>query len=290
VGRTLTAQAVAAGWKVKALTRHMQASREGVEWVVGTLEDLHGLWQLVQHVDAVIHVAGVVNAPDRAGFEAGNVAGTLAMVEAASAAKVRKFIHVSSLAARHPELSNYGWSKAKAEKIVAASALDWTMVRPPWIYGPGDADSLDVFKAAKRGLVPIPCKGDVSVLEVSDLARLLLALIDAPDARSQIYEPDDGRDDWTHAKFARAIGWAFEKRVSVVAVPKPLMLFGARLDRLFRGKHAKLTADRVGYMVHPDWRASPAARPPAHIWQPQVNSRAGLKDTIAAYRAAGWIK
>ncbi|WP_410954566.1 NAD-dependent epimerase/dehydratase family protein, partial [Pseudomonas aeruginosa] len=72
---------------------------------------------------AVIHVAGVVNAPDPAGFAAGNVAGTLNVIEAAQAAGVRRIIFVSSLAAREPKLSAYGASKAKAEKLVKASGL-----------------------------------------------------------------------------------------------------------------------------------------------------------------------
>ena len=41
-------------------------------------------------------------------------------VDAARAAGVRRFIHVSSLSAREPALSDYGWSKAKSERIVAA--------------------------------------------------------------------------------------------------------------------------------------------------------------------------
>ena len=79
--------------------------------------------------DAVIHVAGVVNAPDRAGFAAGNIEGTRAMLNAAQAADVRRFVHVSSLAAREPELSDYGWSKAQGDKLVKASPLHWSTTR-----------------------------------------------------------------------------------------------------------------------------------------------------------------
>ncbi|MFX7866220.1 NAD(P)H-binding protein, partial [Acinetobacter baumannii] len=88
--------------------------------------------------DAVLHVAGVVNAPTREGFAAGNIDGTRAMLAAAQAAGIPRFVLVSSLAARAPSLSIYGWSKAEAEKLVIDCPLDWTIIRPPAVYGPGD--------------------------------------------------------------------------------------------------------------------------------------------------------
>ena len=78
----------------------------------------------------MIHVAGVVNAPDAAGFEAGNVIGTGAVLAAAERAGIARFVHVSSLSAREPQLSQYGASKARSEALVAASPLS-DRHRPP---------------------------------------------------------------------------------------------------------------------------------------------------------------
>lgn len=290
VGKTLVRLAVERGFTVRALARKPQEARGGVTWIAGSLDDREALATLSDGADAVIHVAGVVNAPNRAGFEAGNVTGSFNMAEAAKAAGVRRFIHVSSLAAREPELSDYGWSKARAEQAVAASGLDWTMVRPPAIYGPGDAEMLDLFRMARRGYVMLPPAGKLSVIEVSDLARLLLALVNDRESIAQIYEPDDGMaGGWTHESFARAIGWAVDKRISAIATPKALLRVGARLDKLFRRSRAKLTPDRVSYFCHPDWTVDPAKRPPATLWEPQVNTRGGLKATAAWYRRAGWL-
>ena len=69
-----------------------------------------------------------------------------------------------------------------------------------------------------------------------------------------------------------------------------MLRLGARADRLFRGKGAKLTEDRVGYMCHPDWQVTEGARPPEHVWKPQVETRMGLHATAAWYREAGWMK
>lgn len=291
VGRTLIRLAVEQGHEVRALTRSPQPPQPGVTWIDGALDRPDTLHALATGADAVIHVAGVVNAPDAAGFEAGNVGGTLAMVEAARTAGVERFVHVSSLSAREPQLSIYGASKAKAETIVQASGLDWTIVRPPWIYGPGDTDTLDMFKMARKGFVLLPPDGRISVIEVSDLARLLLALLPSGETRAQLYEVDDGKEEaWTHKSFGKAIGWAVGHNVTTISAPGLLLRIAAAGDRLFRGKRAKLTSDRVGYFCHPDWTVDPARRPPAHLWVPQVGTRDGLKATAAAYRAAGWLK
>ena len=103
--------------------------------------------------------------------------GTLSMLAAATAGGVRRFVHVSSLAAREPKLSLYGASKARAEELVHSSGLDWVIVRPPAVYGPGDKETLELFRMAKLGLMLMPPKGPrVGASTSHDLARLLLAL------------------------------------------------------------------------------------------------------------------
>lgn len=290
VGQTLTTAALAQGWHVRALARRPQAPREGVEWVEGALENAAALRSLALGAHAVIHVAGVVNAPDVAGFEAGNVAGTAAMLAAARDAGVHRFIHVSSLAAREPALSAYGASKARAEALVLASGLETTLVRPPAIYGPGDRDMLDLFKMARSGLMLMPPAGRISAIHVEDLAQLLLALVRARAVDGAVFEVDDGRaQGWSHAEFARAIGAAMGRRVLALSMPRALLGLAARGDRLVRGSGARLTPDRVAYFCHPDWVIDPARRPPATLWQPEVATPAGLAATAAAYRAAGWL-
>lgn len=288
VGSTLIELALAAGHEVRALARRAQSARDGVTWIEGALDTPDALVTLATGADAVIHVAGVVNAPDRAGFVAGNIAGTQAMLAAAEATAVRRFVHVSSLAAREPDLSTYGWSKAEAERAVAASSLDWVMVRPPGVYGPGDLDMLDLFRLARSGLGMAP-KGRISLIDVSDLARLLLALATHTTPRV-IYEVDDGTPaGWSHADYARAIGRAVSKRVTPFPLPATALKLAARADMALRGTKAKLTLDRARYIAHPDWVIDPAKRPPADLWTPQIPTEQGLAATAAWYRAQGLL-
>lgn len=292
VGQALLDRALKAGQTVRALTRREQRPRAGVEWVRGDLADRAALRELCRGAEAAIHVAGVVNAPDAAGFEAGNVTGTLNLIEAARHQGVPRLVHVSSLSAREPDLSAYGASKARAEKLVRAGGIDWTIVRPPAIYGPRDTEMFELFRLARWGLMPMPPRdGRTSVIHVDDLARLMLALVPmSEDVSHQVYEPDDGRKDgWSHYELARAIGWAMGRRPWVVHLSRASLERVARADRFVRGRKAKLTLDRVGYMTHPDWVVTHAARPPADLWRPLIPTREGLKATAEWYRAKGWL-
>ena len=286
VGGHLLGQAVAAGHSVRALARRAQPDRPGVTWIGGSLDDAASLDRLLVWADVVIHVAGAVNAPDRAGFAQANIAGTEAILTAASAAGIARFVHVSSLSVREPALSDYGWSKAEAEARVTASALDWSIVRPPAIYGPGDRDMLELFRMARRGVVLLPPGGRFSIIAAEDLARLLLTQMTAYDRA--VLEPDDGTPDgWDHSDFARLLGDAVGRKVWSIAVPGPLLALGARIDGAVRGPRARLTDDRVRYFRHPDWVCH-AAMPPGP-WQPLVATPAGLRSTAHWYRAHGWL-
>ncbi|HEX8123989.1 MAG TPA: NAD-dependent epimerase/dehydratase family protein [Allosphingosinicella sp.] len=291
VGSHLLRMALAQGYDVRALTRGWKPPEDEIAWVDGALDRPETLVKLCSGADAVIHLAGAINAPDRAGFEAVNVAGTAAVIDAARAAGARRFVHISSLAAREPRLSSYGWSKARSERLVAASGLAWTILRPPAIYGPGDRETFELFKMARRGLIALPPGGRFSVIHVEDLCRLILAALDDPDSWTEIYEPDDGREGgWEHRHFARTLGRIYGKRALTLAMPKPVLRLASRLERLFRRGKAKLTRDRVGFYCHPDWVVAAEKRPPERLWRPGIKTSTGLKETADWYREQAWLK
>lgn len=291
VGQAVLDAAADRGWHVRALARRAMPPRAGVDWVRGDLADTAALAELVAGTDAVLHIAGVVNAADKAGFVAGNVDGTKAVIDAARSSGPGRFIHVSSLAAREPALSDYGHSKRLAEEVVQVSGLDWTIVRPPAIYGPRDTELFELFRAARWRVLPMPPRGRASYIHVEDLARLLLDLAASDDAaRGRIFEPDDGQPrGWSHQDIARAIGTAMGRRVWAPSLPGRALAGAARFDRMLRGGKAKLTPDRARYMAHPDWVSRPERAVPPGLWQPQISLATGLALTAQWYRDAGWL-
>lgn len=297
LGSHVLEQALTQGLRPQALTRRTGAVERAPgtpqpRWIEGTLADNAALARLCEGAGAVLHIAGAVNVPTREAFAAANIAGTQELVDAARAAGVTRFVHVSSLAAREPGLSDYGWSKAGAEEVVMASGLDWTIIRPPAIYGPRDSDMFEMFRAARLGVLPVPPAGASSVIHAGDLARLLLAAAtgSGPDWSQQVFEPDDGRPGgWPHKDLAQAIGAAMGRRVWAPGLPAAVLRTAARADRLVRGAKARLTPDRASYMLHPDWVSAPRHAVPAHLWSPAIPTPEGLAQTAAWYHGNGWF-
>jgi uncharacterized protein YbjT (DUF2867 family) len=290
VGRHLLRMAIAAGFDVRALTRAWKPPEDEIEWIQGALDRPDSLAKLTAGADAIIHIAGLISG-SREAFYAVNVHGTAAVIDAARKAGVRRLIHISSLAAREPQLSSYGWSKGKSERLVAASGLDWTIVRPPAIYGPGDKETLELFRMARRGLVALPPRGHFSLIHVEDLCRLILTVVNEPDTIAETYEPDDGEEQgWQHRQFARTLGGVYGKRGASLPMPRALLHGLSRLERLVRPDRVKLTADRVNYFCHPDWVVTAERRPPPSLWKPEIRTVTGLKATADWYREEGWIR
>ncbi|MBV7255578.1 NAD(P)-dependent oxidoreductase [Pacificimonas sp. WHA3] len=293
VGQHLIERAVAAGHGVTALTRRGQPSRSGVTWTPGDLSDDAALMELCTGADAVIHVAGVVNAKDEAGFRAGNVEGTRTMLRAAAAAGVKRFIHVSSLSAREPGLSLYGASKAKADRLVEASGLDWTIVRPPAVYGPGETEMLDLYRLAAKGWGVVPGKGRFSLIYVTDLADALIALAASGAGMHGIFEIEDGSGGLDHRDMAKLIGDAVGTRPRALRLPLAALNIGAAADTLrakLAGGRPKLSFDRARYIAHPDWTADVGPLRALGIWQPHVPPHDGVKRTADWYRQNGMLR
>jgi len=289
VGSHLIELALAEGHQVNALTRRPQEPQSGVTWIEGALDKPESLAALCDGCDAAIHVAGVINGSAQE-FHQGNVVGTENMLAATTGAGIQRFVHVSSLSAREPELSAYGSSKRESEAPVIAAAVDWTIIRPAAIYGPRDRLLLDLFRFARRGVLPLPPGGQMSVIHVRDLCRLMLACLGSNLGHGRTFEPDDGREGgWGMVEFARALGRAVHRRVIPLPLPKALLLAGVQIDRLIRGSKAQLTRDRVNYFCHPDWATSPEAHPPAALWMPQIPTEDGLAATARWYEAQGWL-
>lgn len=291
VGARLVELALAAGHKVRALTRREQPPKAGLEWVAGDLGDDAALGKLAEGADAVIHVAGVINAQTPRGFTEGNVDGTRAMLAASEG--VPRFVQVSSLAAREPGLSAYGRSKAEADRLVTAADRNWTVLRPPAVYGPGDRETAAFYKLVARGWAPLPGKGRFSLIEVSDLARALLALALTGRGAGQIFEIDDATPGGlSHRDMAEAIASALGKTPTYMPLPSAALKLGAAFDTLsakLRGTHPTLSFDRARYIAHPDWVADSAPLRALGIWQPEVSADEGIRRTAAWYRSNGWI-
>ena len=289
----LISQLTAAGWRVKALVRpasaHLLPEISGLEAVVGSLQDRESLQRLLQDAYAVVHCAGAVRGATAADFNAVNVAGVEQLVRAALSLPSRpRFLSLSSLAARAPELSHYASSKRQGEHALASMAgdMEWVALRPPAVYGPGDKELLPLFQWMARGIAPVPGQADarVSLLYVADLGAAVLQWLDSAECPSGIYELNDtqaGGYSWD--EIIDRVSTLRCRRIIRLGLPALLLRSIAAVNvsaaRLF-GYAPMLSPGKVRELRHPDWVGDNTALTAAIGWEPAFSLEDGLKLTM----------
>ncbi len=300
VGGHIQRRLIAAGWQVKALTRRpggLAAAGSGLTPVQGDLDSPSALAELVSGADAVIHCAGLVAARRVGDFHRVNTEGTANLLRAATAgASPPRFILISSLAAREPQLSPYARSKRQAEDRLRqiGTGLDWQVLRPPVVYGPGDRATLPLFSQFARGLALRPGgDGRFSMIYVEDLAAAATDLLEQALPSGKIMELDDGsQDGYGWNEVLAAAERQFDRRIRAIAVPYFLQRLAAAASvagATVTGRAPVLSQGKVSEIAHQDWVSRNDLLSDFTSWRPIVGLDEGFSRTIAWYKAAGWL-
>jgi nucleoside-diphosphate-sugar epimerase len=291
IGSAVLSRLVANGWHVRALHRRHRgrtpASRHGVEWIEGDLGDPRSLAALVTGADAVVHCAGTVRGATSEGFERVNAEGTRRLLEAASASRAPRFLLMSSLAARTPDLSAYAASKRHGERVLEAAArnMRWTVLRPPAVYGPGDRELEPLFRWVARGVAPMPAgrAGRFSLIYVDDLASAVLRWLEVDGGYGRTFELDDGHPggyDWdTVLGVAARVLLRDGVPLRRLSVPVSLLRLAAAANVVVSrvaGYDPMLTPGKVREITHLDWLCDSHDFVSATGWQADVGLDEGL--------------
>ena len=285
VGRRLQRQLIAAGHQLRALIRPASAANArlapGCQAIIVELTDSERLAAALDDIDVLVYCAGSVRGAGIDDFRLANVTGVrnLATVAAARTRPV-PFLLISSLAASRPQVSDYALSKFEGEQALAQfSALPWTVIRPPALYGPGDREMRPVLNWIRRGLAPMPGpRGQrLSLLHVDDLAGAVQAWLSCIErCRHQVYAIDDGTPggyDWN------TIGRAVAGREPwLLPVPAALLHTAARINQLLSlavGYAPMLTPGKVRELRQPDWLGDNGEFGRATGWSPQIDLATG---------------
>lgn len=299
IGRHVVTALRRHGWDVRVLARRhpgdLLSPHSRFELVLGDLEDEPALARLVHGADAIIHLGGVVKAFSRDGFYEANQRGTERLLRAAAvAAQSAMLVHISSLAARQPELSAYCDSKHRAEEAVKALAGEriWTILRPPAVYGPGDREILPMFKAAKLGLVPYPASPDaaLSLIHVADLAEAIVACLARSGPPQAMFEVDDGvPGGYRWPDILGALGEAVGRKPAGVRLPRIALAGIAGINQVMArlsGRPRVLVPQKVREIYWPDWVAAGGRLQDAADWHPSFDAWSGFRDAATWYKNA----
>ena len=299
VGKHLITHLVSQGWQVRALSRSNGADLPGQGEIAchGELDDTSSLEHLIQGADAIIHCAGLIKAHNRPDFFRINADATTLLARlCATSSTCSHFIFLSSLVARMPELSNYAASKFAGEKgLEAQEMLQWTIVRPPVIYGPGDRETFKLFRYMKHGIVFTPgsTKSRMSFLYIDDLCNALTKLLERPAGAQNILDIHDGTPggyDWQ--ELAATASQCLERPVHAFRVPRaaawPVAAVNTLLGRTF-GYAPMLSPGKLREAYHPDWVSTSNPICELTDWRPNVTILEGLRRSFQWYEQQGWL-
>ncbi|WP_213992166.1 NAD(P)-dependent oxidoreductase [Sodalis sp. dw_96] len=291
IGKHIAENLLSHGFTVRALTRTARkaSTNNNFAWVHGALEDQISLSELVSGATHVVHCAGQVRGHTEETFTRCNVTGSLRLMRAAKeSGSCKRFLFMSSLAARHPELSWYAKSKYVAEQqlITMASNISLGIFRPTAVYGPGDKELKPLFSWLLRGVLPrlgAP-EAQLSFLHVSDLAEAVSQWLMVEQPPAHPYELCDGIAGGYNWKRLQEIGAAVRNGpVRLIGIPLALLKVIADISMLLNclaRKEPMLTHSKIRELTHQDWSASNQSLSEYINWSPQISLERALREGL----------
>lgn len=293
VGRTLVGALARAGKPVRAATRNpaVFAPINGAEVVaVADFRQRVDWAPMLAGVEAVVHVAGVAHigeSVDPATYDRVIHVATADLAAACARAAVRRFIFLSSVRAQSAAAAShvlretdtaqpteaYGKAKLKAEEVLRAGELDWTILRPTLVYGAGAMGNLASLLRLVGSPWPLPLASFAnrrSLLSVENLVGAIRFTLGAPVTQHETYLVADPHA-LTLAEIVAALRHGAGRAPRLF--PFPPSLFKAALEVAARGE----MWERLGgsLVVDPDKLMTAG-------WQPDADTRSALARYAAA--------
>ena len=309
IGSHLTEALLKKGFAVTCLVRSTSNLKYledlNVRTVQGDCSRLESLYEAVEGVDYVFHLAGLTKACSEADFSVANGQGTANILKAVleKNAGIKRFVHVSSLAAVGPSsngvplredcaalpVSFYGRSKLEGEQLVLKHREDIPVVviRPPAVYGPRDRDMLVFFRLVKAGIAPVWGECHYSFIYIEDLIHgILLSALDE-NAGGEIFFMSDGVI-YSSDDIINAIADAVQKRPVKLKIPR-FILSVAGLISERSGKASIINADKIRELKHLNWVCDMSKAAKRLKFEPQVKIKEGARWTFDWYRIHQWL-
>jgi len=311
IGSHLVEDLACRGWRVRALVhRRPLPTGAQAETVQGDIQDTALLAKILENAEAVFHLAAALGFAriGREEFFRINAQGTEAVMRAARQAGVKKIVHFSSagvlghvpspIVADENQALNprdfYDRSKLEGERIArryAAQGLGVVIVRPGWVYGPGDRRTFKLIKAVGRGRFFLPGPGRTlqTPVHIQDLVAGTHLCLERG-RKGEVYNLA-GREVLTVREMVSAIARAAGKKPPRLRLPLlPVKVAAWLMGRAFSlaKKEAPLSPSRLAFFIHPKPLSIGKAVEELD-YAPQILFEEGMRQTMAWYKDNGWL-
>jgi NADH dehydrogenase len=258
VGRHVVQALRAAGKDVRVLVRDLskgaRVEAQGATLAEGDMTDPASVRAAADGCEAVVHLVAIRQGREER-FRHVMVEGTRDLLAAATAAGVRRFVHMSALGTSEEtkDLVPYYRAKWESERLVEGSGIPYVIFRPSFIFGT-DGGILPTFVKLARFTPVTPIIGSgrqrIQPIWIDDVAEYLARAVDLEAAAGRLFElggPDavSWNELWVRLKRAR------RSRRPSVHVPVRLMRLNALLTERLPGD-IPLTNDLLTMLEHGD--------------------------------------
>lgn len=312
IGSHLCRQLVDSGHHVTALVRNAEKAQvlpESVAFVKGDLSLFRDPSIQLPEVDVVVHLAGVVAAGSKQEYWDINYQAVVDLVECIERQSwtPKRMLFASSLAAGGPTdagprsestpdapICAYGQAKKQAEVYLESAPFPITSFRPAIVLGRRDPAMLTLFKMASKGVgfrVAGPAQR-LSFIDVDDLITAIAAMSeDASDVSKTFFVSHTVQTD--QGELWRAIAQGMDRKVRVLAVPKPMLWMAMQATTMWSKLQPSFTnqldSKQYEQMLAPAWLCDSSALQKDLGWMPQHGLVASARKTSEGYREDGWL-
>lgn len=256
VGGEVVRQLLATGHEVRVLIRpgseDKLSNRDQVEVHHGDVTDAASLSDGLVGCDAVIHLIGIIRQYPARGitFRKLHVEATENILAAAKNQGVKRYVHMSSNGARASGVADYHTTKWAAEEAVRNSDLDWTILRPSLIFGPG-SEFVAIIVELIRKMPIVPVLGDgqyrMQPVALEQVATSFVKALSLPETINQSYHLG-GSESYSYDEIldltAQAMG-----RERVGKLHQPLFMMKPMIKLLQNHERFPITSDQLTMLI-----------------------------------------
>lgn len=315
IGSALIAGCIDRQWNVCVLqhTRRLAgktASEQKFDVVEGDITHPASLEGLFKGVDILFHCAAALGAsvlPESDFFRI-NAGGTQNVLRAAKDARVPKILHFSSAgvlgSVKRDEVADedyplnpqnsYDRSKLEGEKIArrfADDGMDIVIIRPGWVYGPGDRRTFKLIEAIAKKRFMLVTKGKAlqTPVHIEDLVGGVF-LCAEKGRKGHVYHIA-GSEALQVRGIVTTIASATGSKVPPISLPLfPVKLAASALEwsfALFK-KEAPLTRGKLSFFIHPKPLGIQKAIQELG-YAPKISFAEGISQTVEWCKAHSWL-
>jgi uncharacterized protein YbjT (DUF2867 family) len=177
IGSAVTATLLTDGNEVIGVARRVPQSRNspGMDWIATDLGVMvrPADWDpYLRNVHAVVYCAGTLQDAPGESTVAVHDDAVAALAEACSRRGIRRFVHLSAIGVDRETPTGFSRSKRTGDARLAATDLDWVILRPSVVTGPQAYGGSALFRglASLPVLPSLPGTGPLQIVQLADVA------------------------------------------------------------------------------------------------------------------------